>query len=235
MATALKATTSPLSLLCMEVHYELALCEDQSKSIVTSRDELKAALHCDYGGLDKDSNASTITTTTSSTISDASKDIGLDRNRSLDHIMLPYLDVQEIRCLVYDTPSDVEGQALQWIQLAQESKFKPYITDMTTKALYLLLDQLDREKEEESNSSNNSNSSVGRRPGAQRNAVGGIDFIGYLAGASLTICSFFLSLYLSLSLPAFLPHSLSSMLMSLQCMILISTHCIVTHNCLCAI
>jgi hypothetical protein len=204
MATALKATTSPLSLLCMEVHYELALCEDQSKSIVTSRDELKAALHCDYGGLDKENNAATAPSTTSTTTSsDENKDIGLDRNRSLDHIMLPYLDLQEIRCLVYDTPSDVEGQALQWIQLAQESKFKPFITDMTTKALYLLLDQLNREEELRS-------SSV-ERPGAQRNAVGGIDYIGYLAGASIVVCSSSLSIPPSLSLSSShsIPPSLS--------------------------
>ena len=67
MATALKTSSSPLSLLCMEVHYELALCEDQSKSIVTSRDELKAALHCDYGGLDKENNAATAPSTTATT------------------------------------------------------------------------------------------------------------------------------------------------------------------------
>jgi len=210
MATALKASSSPLSLLCMEVHYELALCEDQSKSIVTSRDELKAALHCDYGGLDKENNAAsapstattTTVTTTSATTSEASKDIGLDRNRSLDHIMLPYLDLQEIRCLVYDTPSDVEGQALQWIQLAQESNFKPFITDMITKALYLLLDQLDREEE--------SSSSSVERPGAQRNAVGGIDYIGYLAGASIVVCSSSLSIRPSI-LPC-LSHHCSSLL-----------------------
>jgi len=201
MATALKASSSPLSLLCMEVHYELALCEDQSKSIVTSRDELKAALHCDYGGLDKENNAATAPSTTT-TSSEASKDIGLDRNRSLDHIMLPYLDLQEIRCLVYDTPSDVEGQALQWIQLAQESNFKPFITDMTTKALYLLLDQLDREEE--------SCSSSVERPGAQRNAVGGIDYIGYLAGASIVVCSSSLSIRPSI-LPC-LSHHCSSLL-----------------------
>jgi len=201
MATALKASSSPLSLLCMEVHYELALCEDQSKSIVTSRDELKAALHCDYGGLDKENNAATAPSTTT-TSSEASKDIGLDRNRSLDHIMLPYLDIQEIRCLVYDTPSDVEGQALQWIQLAQESNFKPFITDMITKALYLLLDQLDREEE--------SSSSSVERPGAQRNAVGGIDYIGYLAGASIVVCSSSLSIRPSI-LPC-LSHHCSSLL-----------------------
>lgn len=201
MATALKASPSPLSLLCMEVHYELALCEDQSKSIVTSRDELKAALHCDYGGLDKENNAATAPSTTT-TSSEASKDIGLDRNRSLDHIMLPYLDLQEIRCLVYDTPSDVEGQALQWIQLAQESNFKPFIADMITKALYLLLDQLDREEE--------SSSSSVERPGAQRNAVGGIDYIGYLAGASIVVCSSSLSIRPSI-LPC-LSHHCSSLL-----------------------
>lgn len=202
MATALKTSSSPLSLLCMEVHYELALCEDQSKSIVTSRDELKAALHCDYGGLDKENNAATAPSTTTTTSSDASKDIGLDRNRSLDHIMLPYLDLQEIRCLVYDTPSDVEGQALQWIQLAQESKFKPFITDMITKALYLLLDQLDREEK--------SSSSSVERPGAQRNAVGGIDYIGYLAGGSIVVCSS--SLSIRPSIPPCLSHHCSSLL-----------------------
>ena len=202
MATALKTSSSPLSLLCMEVHYELALCEDQSKSIVTSRDELKAALHCDYGGLDKENNAATAPSTTAATSSDASKDIGLDRNRSLDHIMLPYLDLQEIRCLVYDTPSDVEGQALQWIQLAQESKFKPFITDMITKALYLLLDQLDREEK--------SSSSSVERPGAQRNAVGGIDYIGYLAGGSIVVCSS--SLSIRPSIPPCLSHHCSSLL-----------------------
>ena len=163
MATALQSSSSPLSMLCMEIHYELALCEDLSRSVSTSRDELKAALHCDYGGLDKDMNAIIAT-------NDPTKDIGLDRNRVFDHIMIPYLDIQQIRCLVYDTPSDVEGQALQWIQQAKESKYKPFITDMITKALYLMLDQLDRE------------SSSVERPGAQRNAVGGIDFIGYLAG-----------------------------------------------------
>jgi len=193
MVTALKATASPLSLLCMEVHHELAQCEDLSKSVVTSRDELKAALHCDYGGLDKDSNAVVAATTviignnnSNSNSSNEDKDIGLDRNRFLDHIIQPYLDLQEIRCLIYDTPSEVEGQALQWIQLAQESNFKPYIQDMITKSLYLLLDQIDRE------------ASPIVRQGAQRNAVGGIDYLGYLAG--------YISIFIYLSIYFFLTY-----------------------------
>ena len=40
--------------------------------------------------------------------------IGLDRNRALDHMLLPYLNAMEVRCLVYDTPTTAEDQAIQW-------------------------------------------------------------------------------------------------------------------------
>jgi hypothetical protein len=148
MASALRSVSSPLSLLRHEVHAELALCEDMARAPVQARDEARTSLAQDYGRLDKDGENVLVVKDGPSAV--AGSGVGrvpmaqrqLDRNRQFDHLVLPYLNLLEQRCLVYDTPSDVEGQALLWLHQARESQLKPFIQECAGKALFLMLDVL---------------------------------------------------------------------------------------------
>jgi hypothetical protein len=149
MATALRTVASPLAQLRAEVHYELAKCEDAANGVTTARDEAQRAVACDYGVLDQDAavNASnmrdgpsTIATAGAGALPPTEQ--FLDRNRYLDIFVLPYLNLLELRCLQYDSPGDIEGQALLWLHSAKASKLKPFIEETTSKALFLMLDVL---------------------------------------------------------------------------------------------
>ena len=175
MAGALAAVASPLVLLRAEVHSELAKCEDTAKAVVNSRDEAKNALACDYGRLDKDALNVVVIKDGPSIVADggvgavATADRQLDRNRHLDHLILPYLNLLEMRCLVYDSPGDIEGQALLWLHQAKESKLKPFIDEYASKSLFLMLDLL------YSAEANNPNKTL------KKNAAGVIDFNALVA------------------------------------------------------
>jgi len=193
MAAALRTVSSPLAQLRMEVHAELAKCEDASKAVVSARDEALNALNADYGALDKDATVnasnsrdgpSTIATAGVGALSP--NDQSLDRNRPMDLYILPYLNLLELRCLVYDSPADVEGQALLWLHQAKESKLKPFILDNVSKALFLMMDLLclaknctatsEGEGEEETKQElSNINQTL------KRNAAGVIDFNALVA------------------------------------------------------
>lgn len=177
MAAALRNVASPLAQLRYEVHAELAKCEDAAKAVVNARDQATTALSCDYGSLDKDGavNASnqrdgpsTIATAGVGALSPDQQ--SLDRNRYLDLFVLPYLNLLEMRCLVYDSPGDIEGQVLLWLHQAKESNLKPFIQDNAQKSLFLMLD-LFRQLNGES----------GGRELLKRNAAGAVDFNALVA------------------------------------------------------
>ena len=191
MANALRTVASPLAQLRMEVHAELAKCEDTTKAVESARDEALNAVNCDYGVLDKDATVnasnsrdgpSTIATAGVGALSPNEQ--SLDRNRHLDHFILPYLNLLELRCLVYDSPADVEGQALLWLHQAKESKLKPFILDNVSKSLVLMMDLLclnTSSKEEESGAEESKQELSNINQTLKRNAAGVIDFNALVA------------------------------------------------------
>ena len=155
MAQALEAVASPLVQLRMTVQYELSKCEEMSDFVVIARDEGTKAILCDYGTLDGE-------------ISE------LDRNRYMDHIIRPYVDLLELRASVFDSPSEVEGQVQLWLQQAKESKAKQFISDMAVKSLYLMLEtlQYDEENEGDGEGEGDEGNGESKRGGASQTRAG---------------------------------------------------------------
>jgi hypothetical protein len=190
MANSLRQVSSPLAQLRNEVHSELAKCEDAANAVPSAREEARQAVSCDYGVLDQDGAVNASNSRDGPSII-ATNGVGavatteqfLDRNRYLDIFVLPYLNLLELRCLVYDSPADIEGQALLWLHSAKESKLKPFIEETTTKAMVLMLDVLkfnyafgdDGGSEEAKSDTSDPNKAL------KRNAAGVIDFNALVA------------------------------------------------------
>jgi len=150
LVTILSSISSPLVMLRCEAHCELCKCEDTVNASFPALEEAIRAVNSDYGSLDQSVEVWTNklkdghTTVANAGISGVHiADQFMDRNRYLDVFMLPRLYQLNQRCLVYDSPSDIEGQALLWLHYAKESNFQPFIEETTTKALFLMLETLD--------------------------------------------------------------------------------------------
>lgn len=135
LATSLETVASPLAVLRMQVHFELAKCEEQSDFVVMARIESENALHCDYGSLGDPATTQSALTTEELAV------VELDRRRNMDQIVAPFVQLLTLRSSVFESPSDAEGKALMWIQQARESKSQSFISDMLTKALYVMMDE----------------------------------------------------------------------------------------------
>jgi len=128
VSNCLDALASPLVLLRTQTHLELAKCEEQSDFVAIAKEEGLQALHGDYGVLDYPVT-----------------ELTMDRNRPLDLFIAPLVELLELRCNVFDSPADVEGKALMWIQQCKESKSKEFIVDTLNKCAFVMLEHLQRE------------------------------------------------------------------------------------------
>ena len=131
VATCLEAMSSPLLYMRMQVHFELSKCEEQSDFIEMAKEEGIKAILIDYGSLDKVNNGND----------------ELDRNRVVDQIVKPEVNILDLRCSVFEGPSDVEGKLFLWIQQIKESKSKEFIADLITRLLFVMLQQLKAEQQ----------------------------------------------------------------------------------------
>jgi hypothetical protein len=112
----------------MQVHYELAKCEEQSDFVAIAKEEGTNSLNCDYGTLEHAKQSSDGT--------------GLDKNRSMDLIIKPFVELLDLRSNVFDSPDDVEGKVLLWLQQAKDSKSKEFISDMLIRSIFVMLEEI---------------------------------------------------------------------------------------------
>jgi hypothetical protein len=132
MATdALERTLSTLVVLRAQLHLELSKCEERADFVVKAKEEGVKALLTDYGGVEE-----------------GKKSPHLDRNRHLDHLINPYVEVLQLRSDLYGSPQDPESQASLMLQSIKESNSKLFQKDTLDKAAALLFGALDREEEE---------------------------------------------------------------------------------------
>jgi len=123
-AGALEAANSPLTLLRSQLHFELAKCEESTDFISNAKEEGERAMACDYGSLDD------------KLLPTAACD--LDRNRSMDHLVSPFVHLLDVRSNVYDAPTDPEGQVLLLIQQMKETSSRAVQRDALGKAMGLM-------------------------------------------------------------------------------------------------
>jgi len=74
-----------------------------------------------------------------------SPELQMDHNRQLDLFVAPLVELLELRCNVFDSPADLEGKALMWIQQCKESKSKEFIVETLNKCAFVMLEHLQRE------------------------------------------------------------------------------------------
>ena len=75
----------------------------------------------------------------------------MNLNRPLDLFISPLVELLELRCNVFDSPSEVEGKVMMWLQQAKESKSKEFIVDLLNKSAFVMLKHLKLEGQEENN------------------------------------------------------------------------------------
>ena len=130
-AEALSSVSSALTTLRASLHFEISKCEEQTDFVAKAKQEGDKAILCDYGTLDP---------------ALVSGDTGLDRNRGLDHLIKPFVEVLNLRVNVYGSPEDVESQVLLNLQQIKESNSKSFQADMLIKGAKLMFDLLLHER-----------------------------------------------------------------------------------------
>lgn len=126
---ALERTLSTLVVLRAQLHLELSKCEERADFVVKAKEEGVKAFLCDYGG-----------------VADGKKAPGLDRNRHLDHLINPYVEVLQLRSDLYGSPSDPESQVNLMLQSIKESNSKMFQKDTLNKAAAVMFGALDKEE-----------------------------------------------------------------------------------------
>ena len=128
-AQALESSSSSLTKLRAQFHFELSKCEEQADFVVQAKVEGEKAIISDYGTLDE-----------------GSKSQDLDRNRSLDVLISPFVNVLHLRSNVYGSPDDVEDQVSLILQQIKESTSKKFQIEMLGKATDSMMEILNLDK-----------------------------------------------------------------------------------------
>ena len=137
-ANALENIGSPLQKLRAQIHFELSKAEEANDFINKALDEGKKALYSDYGEVN-----------TSGEKGEDPRLVvppDLDRFRTLDKYLKPFVSLLDLRADVYSQPEGMEDKVLLLIQQAKESSSKRFQIDMLSQAIVKMKFTVDAEE-----------------------------------------------------------------------------------------